>query len=137
MERCPTPAVLPWVGLAADKVIRDRYSITRWPISVDLTLQTTTVHATEANSWPISRTPRGFQRPDRWTIRPSALDAGSGSPRGTNSIAEQGGEATWIVLALHSSGKQQRAGSGARGNKHGTARPANRGGRYTNSRTIS
>ncbi|MFO7906810.1 MAG: hypothetical protein R6U98_29410 [Pirellulaceae bacterium] len=25
MERCPTQAVLPLVGLAADKVIRDRY----------------------------------------------------------------------------------------------------------------
>ncbi|MFO7904650.1 MAG: hypothetical protein R6U98_18445 [Pirellulaceae bacterium] len=30
MERCPTQAVLPLVGLAADKVIRDRY-ITRPP----------------------------------------------------------------------------------------------------------
>ncbi|MFO7901598.1 MAG: hypothetical protein ACQESR_17005 [Planctomycetota bacterium] len=27
MERCPTQAVLPLVGLAAEKVIRDRYSI--------------------------------------------------------------------------------------------------------------
>ncbi|MGM0490033.1 MAG: hypothetical protein ACQESR_25165 [Planctomycetota bacterium] len=26
MERCPTQAVLPLVGLAAEKVIRDRYS---------------------------------------------------------------------------------------------------------------
>ncbi|MFO7906846.1 MAG: hypothetical protein ACQESR_11760 [Planctomycetota bacterium] len=25
MERCPTQAVLPLVGLAAEKVIRDRY----------------------------------------------------------------------------------------------------------------
>ncbi|MFO7903548.1 MAG: hypothetical protein ACQESR_04740 [Planctomycetota bacterium] len=29
MEGCPTQAVLPLVGLAADNVIRDRY--TRWP----------------------------------------------------------------------------------------------------------
>ncbi|MFO7901940.1 MAG: hypothetical protein ACQESR_14380 [Planctomycetota bacterium] len=27
MESCPTQAVLPLVGLAADKVIRDRYSL--------------------------------------------------------------------------------------------------------------
>ncbi|MFO7906397.1 MAG: hypothetical protein ACQESR_18325 [Planctomycetota bacterium] len=26
MERCPTQAVLPLVGLAAEKVIRDRYN---------------------------------------------------------------------------------------------------------------
>ncbi|MFO7901740.1 MAG: hypothetical protein ACQESR_07530 [Planctomycetota bacterium] len=26
MERCPTQAVLPLVGLAAEKVIRDRYT---------------------------------------------------------------------------------------------------------------
>ncbi|MFO7904680.1 MAG: hypothetical protein R6U98_18595 [Pirellulaceae bacterium] len=26
MESCPTQAVLPWVGLAAEKVIRDRYN---------------------------------------------------------------------------------------------------------------
>ncbi|MFO7903743.1 MAG: hypothetical protein R6U98_13855 [Pirellulaceae bacterium] len=25
MESCPTQAALPWVGLAAEKVIRDRY----------------------------------------------------------------------------------------------------------------
>ncbi|MFO7904981.1 MAG: hypothetical protein R6U98_20115 [Pirellulaceae bacterium] len=24
-ETCPTQAVLPWVGLAADKVVRDQY----------------------------------------------------------------------------------------------------------------
>ncbi|MFO7907219.1 MAG: hypothetical protein R6U98_31500 [Pirellulaceae bacterium] len=29
MERCPTQAVLPLVGLAAEKVIRDRYVIPR------------------------------------------------------------------------------------------------------------
>ncbi|MFO7902473.1 MAG: hypothetical protein ACQESR_00960 [Planctomycetota bacterium] len=28
MERCPTQAVLPLVGLAAEKVIRDRYNKT-------------------------------------------------------------------------------------------------------------
>ncbi|MGM0487304.1 MAG: hypothetical protein ACQESR_11140 [Planctomycetota bacterium] len=28
-ESCPTPAVFPWVGLAADKVIRDRYNVAR------------------------------------------------------------------------------------------------------------
>ncbi|MFO7903634.1 MAG: hypothetical protein ACQESR_07370 [Planctomycetota bacterium] len=27
MESCPTQAVLPWVGLAAENVIRDRYSL--------------------------------------------------------------------------------------------------------------
>ncbi|MFO7908357.1 MAG: hypothetical protein ACQESR_00830 [Planctomycetota bacterium] len=27
MESCPTHAVLPLVGLAADKVIRDRYKV--------------------------------------------------------------------------------------------------------------
>ncbi|MFW6169979.1 MAG: hypothetical protein ACODAD_05775 [Planctomycetota bacterium] len=26
MQSCPTQAVLPWVGLAADKVIRNRYN---------------------------------------------------------------------------------------------------------------
>ncbi|MFO7904195.1 MAG: hypothetical protein ACQESR_01095 [Planctomycetota bacterium] len=29
MERCPTQAVLPLVGLAAEKVIRDRYNLRR------------------------------------------------------------------------------------------------------------
>ncbi|MFO7907386.1 MAG: hypothetical protein ACQESR_05575 [Planctomycetota bacterium] len=29
MERCPTQAALPLVGLAADKVIRDRYTSSR------------------------------------------------------------------------------------------------------------
>ncbi|MGM0490556.1 MAG: hypothetical protein ACQESR_27845 [Planctomycetota bacterium] len=29
MERCPAQAVLPLVGLAAEKVIRDRYSCLR------------------------------------------------------------------------------------------------------------
>ncbi|MFW6170944.1 MAG: hypothetical protein ACODAD_10680, partial [Planctomycetota bacterium] len=28
VQRCPTPAVLPLVGLAAEKAIRDRYSCT-------------------------------------------------------------------------------------------------------------
>ncbi|MFO7903460.1 MAG: hypothetical protein ACQESR_18930 [Planctomycetota bacterium] len=27
MERCPTQAVLPLVGLAAEKIIRDRYNM--------------------------------------------------------------------------------------------------------------
>ncbi|MGM0491041.1 MAG: hypothetical protein ACQESR_30315 [Planctomycetota bacterium] len=32
MESCPTQAVLPLVGLAADKVIRDRYdTLGDWP----------------------------------------------------------------------------------------------------------
>ncbi|MFO7906052.1 MAG: hypothetical protein ACQESR_28385 [Planctomycetota bacterium] len=30
MESCPTQAVLPLVGLAAEKVIRDRYRIADW-----------------------------------------------------------------------------------------------------------
>ncbi|MFO7902845.1 MAG: hypothetical protein ACQESR_25065 [Planctomycetota bacterium] len=29
MESCPTQAVFPLVGLAAEKVIRDRYNVTR------------------------------------------------------------------------------------------------------------
>ncbi|MFO7904413.1 MAG: hypothetical protein ACQESR_11285 [Planctomycetota bacterium] len=29
MESCPAPAALPLVGLAAEKLIRDRYSIAR------------------------------------------------------------------------------------------------------------
>ncbi|MFO7904252.1 MAG: hypothetical protein ACQESR_28065 [Planctomycetota bacterium] len=32
MESCPTQAVLPLVGLAAEKVIRDRYRFATWPI---------------------------------------------------------------------------------------------------------
>ncbi|MFO7906951.1 MAG: hypothetical protein R6U98_30120 [Pirellulaceae bacterium] len=30
MESCPTQAVLPLVGLAAEKIIRDRYNGTGW-----------------------------------------------------------------------------------------------------------
>ncbi|MGM0490020.1 MAG: hypothetical protein ACQESR_25095 [Planctomycetota bacterium] len=30
MERCPTQAVLPLVGLAAEKIIRDRYNSGGW-----------------------------------------------------------------------------------------------------------
>ncbi|MFO7907770.1 MAG: hypothetical protein R6U98_34310 [Pirellulaceae bacterium] len=31
MESCPAQAVLPLVGLAAEKVIRDRYNSVLWP----------------------------------------------------------------------------------------------------------
>ncbi|MFO7904254.1 MAG: hypothetical protein ACQESR_28055 [Planctomycetota bacterium] len=35
MESCPTQAALPLVGLAAEKVIRDRYNSRGWyPVSV-------------------------------------------------------------------------------------------------------
>ncbi|MGM0486186.1 MAG: hypothetical protein ACQESR_05425 [Planctomycetota bacterium] len=38
MERCPTQAVLPLVGLAAEKVIRDRYKKSPHPISAEIRL---------------------------------------------------------------------------------------------------
>ncbi|MFO7903584.1 MAG: hypothetical protein R6U98_13045 [Pirellulaceae bacterium] len=32
MDRCPAQAVLPLVGLAADRIIRDRYNVPRRPL---------------------------------------------------------------------------------------------------------
>ncbi|MFO7901736.1 MAG: hypothetical protein R6U98_03670 [Pirellulaceae bacterium] len=39
METCSPQSVLPLVGLAADKVIRDRYILKPWNVQYDLGLQ--------------------------------------------------------------------------------------------------
>ncbi|MFO7907166.1 MAG: hypothetical protein R6U98_31220, partial [Pirellulaceae bacterium] len=82
MENCPAQAVLPLVGLAADKITHDGYSITATEISVkprafNRRMRWRALGRREIRPW---NAPRGKSPRSRWAIA-TPWRQGTGCPR--------------------------------------------------------